>query len=137
VQLVLVMTYAVAATSTRPIWRRCIVEDYGAVAETHDTDVTARGDDSAAIFAALRACGGVGGGEVVLRGPGTYDSLPFNLTSNQVLHIASGAVLQAPTPRAGECISSETPCPYPVVPSFQSYLLATAFGTIYTCCYAS
>jgi hypothetical protein len=105
---------ATAPHGTAGVWRRCAVEDYGAVAETGGAAAT-RGDDSAAIHAALAACGGERGGEVVLRGPGTYDAGPMNLTSNQVLHVGAGAVLQAPTPKSGECLTSSTPCPYPVV----------------------
>jgi hypothetical protein len=68
-------------------WRRCVVQDFDAVAD----DGVA---DSAAIhLAALRACGGPTGGEIVLRGPGAYESAPMNLTSNQALRVAAGAVL--------------------------------------------
>ena len=56
----------------------------------------------------------------MLLGPGVYDAKPLILTSNQVLRIAEGAVL-APTPSSGECVSSSTPCPYPVVQSFPPY----------------
>eukprot|EP01052_Picozoa_sp_SAG31_P033163 SAG31_NODE_3713_length_3957_cov_3.801452_5_plen_96_part_01 len=61
--------------------RRCEVEDYGAVANDDRSD-------AAAIYAALEACGGTLGGEIVLRGPGVYDALPMNLSSNQVLYVA-------------------------------------------------
>ena len=118
---------AAAAAAGATAWRRCAVEDYGAIAET-GAAAADRGDDSAAIFAALVACGGERGGEVVLRGPGIYDAKPMNLTSNQVLHVAAGAVLQAPTPAAGECVSSETPCPYAIVQSFPSYTGSRDYG---------
>ena len=91
--------------------------------------------------------------------------------ANQVLHVAAGAVLQAPTPKRGECrppggrgssfshapvyviqritkkmhrvvrlqcllppgglgecLSSSTPCPYPVVRSFPSYTGSRDYG---------
>ena len=70
-------------------WRRCPVENYGAVADDGL-------DDSAAIFAALRDCGG--GGEIVLRGPGVYAAQPLNLTSNQVLHVAETPPVRPPSP---------------------------------------
>lgn len=96
-------------------WRRCDVEDFGAVA----------GDglsDSAAIRAALVVCGGPRGGEIVLRGPGAYDSAPMNLTSNQALRVASGAVLRAPLVNTtGHCQNEKTPCPYAVMDRFPSY----------------
>ena len=100
-------------------WRRCPVENYGAVADDGL-------DDSAAIFAALRDCGG--GGEIVLRGPGVYDAQPLNLTSNQVLHVAEGAVLQAPTPASGQCMGASSTCPYPLVQSFPSYTGSRDYG---------
>ena len=103
-------------------WRRCHVEAYGAVAGDGR-------DDSLAIAAALRDCGGDAGGEIVLRGPGVYDAQPMNLTSNQVLHVASGAVLQAPTPAHGSCMNATTPCPYRVVDSFPSYTGSRDYGT--------
>ena len=115
-----------AAATPAAAWRRCAVEEFGAVAEIGAR--VARSDDSAAIFAALEACGGEHGGEIVLLGPGVYDAKPLNLTSNQVLHIAEGAVLQAPTPGSGECVSSSTPCPYPVVQSFPSYTGSRDYG---------
>jgi len=100
-------------------WRRCPVENYGAVADDGL-------DDSAAIFAALRDCGG--GGEIVLRGPGVYDAQPLNLTSNQVLHVAEGAVLQAPTPASGQCMGASSTCPYPLMQSFPSYTGSRDYG---------
>ena len=96
-------------------WRRCDVEHYGAVA----------GDglpDTVAIRAALAACGGPRGGEIMLRGPGAYDSLPMNLTSNQVLHVATGATLRAPLVNSSRhCIDAKSPCPYAVMDRFPSY----------------
>lgn len=98
-------------------WRRCAVEEFGAIPDDGQ-------DDSAAIATALARCD-----EVILPGPGVYDSQPMNLTSNQVLHIAHGAVLQAPTPARGECLNSKTACPYRVVDSFPSYTGSRDFGT--------
>ena len=49
--------------------RRCSVEEFGAVADDGRSD-------HAAILAALRACGGAAGGEIVMHGPGVYESAP-------------------------------------------------------------
>lgn len=95
--------------------RRCVVEEFGAVAGDGRSD-------SAAIHAAVRACGGSAGGEIVLSGPGVYDSAPMNLTSNQVLHVAVGAVLRAPLVHTdGHCHDAISPCPYAVMDRFPSY----------------
>jgi polygalacturonase len=53
----------------------------------------------------------------------------MNLSSNQVLHVAAGAVLQAPTPARGECMNSSTSCPYRVVDSLPSYTGSRDYGT--------
>ena len=99
------------------VWRRCAVEEFGAIAGDGR-------DDSVAIGAALAHCD-----EVVLPGPGMYDAQPMNLSSNQVLHVADGAVLQAPTPAHGECMNSNTSCPYQIVDSFPSYTGSRDYGT--------
>eukprot|EP01050_Picozoa_sp_SAG11_P009679 SAG11_NODE_927_length_6519_cov_2.357788_1_plen_215_part_00 len=122
----IVAVLALEPVAPAAAWRRCHVEDFGAVAEVGVA--ATRSDDSAAIFAALEACGGEHGGEIVLSGPGFYDAMPMNLSSNQVLHISAGAVLQAPTPSAGECLSASTSCPYPVVQSFPSYTGSRDYG---------
>lgn len=61
-------------------------------------------DDSLAIRAALSDCGGSSGGEIILRGPGVYDALPMNLTSNQVLNVS----------RCRRDTASANPCQGPV-----------------------
>jgi polygalacturonase len=95
--------------------RRCDVEEFGAVADDGRSD-------HAAILAALRACGGAAGGEIVMHGPGVYESAPLNLTSNQVLHVAVGAVLRAPlVDTDGHCHDARSPCPYPIMDRFPSY----------------
>lgn len=104
--------------------RRCVVEDHGAIADDGL-------DDSSALFGALAACGGDLGGEIVLAGPGVYNAKPMNLTSNQVLRVAAGAVLQAPALVAGECMDAQSPCPYPLARSFPSYTGSRDFGAPY------
>ena len=114
---------AAAQAATRAhLWRRCPVEEFGA----HAGDGK---DDTVAIRAALAACGGLLGGEITLRGPGIYDSAPMNLTSNQILRVAAGATLKAPTPATGQCMSASTPCAYPVMDSFPSYTGSRDYGT--------
>ena len=117
--LVLASVYntAGAAAQRRGGWQRCAVEEFGAIPDDGQ-------DDSTAISTALAHCD-----EVILPGPGVYDAKPMNLTSNQVLHIAYGAVLQAPTPARGQCLNSKTSCPYRVVDSFPSYTGSRDFGT--------
>ena len=97
-------------------WQRCYVEDFGAVADDLQ-------DDTHAIHLALEQCGGKGeGGEIVLRGPGIYNSAPMNLSSNQVLHVSAGAVLQAPAVNgSNQCQDATTMCPFPVMQKFPSY----------------
>ena len=101
----------------------CDVDDFGAVADDglSDTD---------AIRVALKACGGPGGGEIVLKGPGVYESAPMNLTSNQVLHVGTGAILRAPmVNKTGHCYDNHAPCPYAVMDRFPSYQMSrSGFG---------
>ena len=90
-----------APPATAP-WKHCDVTKFGAKGDN-------RTFDTAAIAAAVAAC--TGGGEVRLPSPGVYLTAPFNLTSNQVLHVESGATL----------IASQVLGDYKVQPSFPCY----------------
>jgi hypothetical protein len=101
----------------------CDVNDFGAVPDDglSDTD---------AIQAALVACGGPDGGKISLNGLGVYESAPMNLTSNQILYVGTGTILQAPVVNeSGHCHDNRAPCPYPVMDHFPSYQMSrSGFG---------